>query len=61
MEHYGSKSLRLRSAYAKHPPNTQMEKTQVRKLLGSSNSYFRIVAHSPNTKKVRPLTEVCNL
>ena len=36
-------------------------KTQVRKLFGSSNSYFRIVAYSPNTRKVRPLTDVCNL
>ena len=35
--------------------------TQVRKLFGSSNSYFRIVAHSFNTRKVRPLTDVCNL
>ena len=37
------------------------KKTQVRKMFGSSNSYFRIVAYSPNTKKVRPLTNVCNL
>ena len=37
------------------------KKTQVRKLFGSNNSYFRTVAHSPNTKKVRPLTEVCNI
>ena len=37
------------------------KKTQVRKLFGSSNSYFRIVAHCPNTKKVRPLTDVYNL
>ena len=33
----------------------------MRKLFGSNNSYFRIVAHSPNTRKVRPLTDVCNL
>ena len=37
------------------------KKTQVRKLFGSSNSYFRIVAHNPNTRKVRPLTDVCNI
>ena len=37
------------------------KKTQVRKMFGSSNSYFRIVAYSPNTRKVRPLTDVCNL
>ena len=36
-------------------------KTQVRKLYGSSNSYFRIVGHCPNSRKVRPLTDVCNL
>ena len=33
----------------------------MRKLFGSNNSYFRIVAHSPKTRKVRPLTDVCNL
>ena len=37
------------------------KKIQVRKLFGSINSYFRIVAYSPNTRKVRPLTEGCNL
>ena len=37
------------------------KKTQARKLFGSSNSYFRIVAHSLNTRKVRPFTDVCNL
>ena len=33
----------------------------MRKLFGSSNSYCRIVAYSPNIRKVRPLTDVCNL
>ena len=37
------------------------KKTQVRKLFGSNNSYFRIVAHNPYTRKIRPLTDVCNL
>ena len=37
------------------------KKTHVRKLFGSNNSYFRIVAHSPNTRKVRPLTDVYSL
>ena len=32
-----------------------------KKLFESSNSYFRIVAYSPNTRKVRPLTDGCNL
>ena len=33
----------------------------MRKLFGSRNSYFRIVAHSPKTRKVRPLTDVYSL
>ena len=37
------------------------KKTQVRKLFESNNSYFRIVACSPNTRKVRSLTDVYNL
>ena len=37
------------------------KKTHMRKLFGSSNSYFRIVAYIPNTRKVRPPTDVCNL
>ena len=37
------------------------KKTQVRKIFESNNSYFRIVAYSPNTGKVRPLTDVYNL
>ena len=37
------------------------KENQVRKLFGISNSYLRIVAYSPNTRKVRPLTDVCNL
>ena len=42
-------------------PVPKWKKAQVRKLFGTSNSYFRIVTHSPNTRKVRPLTDVCNL
>ena len=38
-----------------------MEKDSSEKMFGSSNSYFRIVAYSVNTRKVRPLTDVCNL
>ena len=30
-------------------------------MFGSSNSYFRIVAYSPYTRKVRPFTDVCKL
>ena len=40
---------------------SKWKKTPVRKLFSTNNSYFRIVTHSSNTKKVRPLTEVCNL
>ena len=42
-------------------PVPRWKKTQVRKLFESNNSYFRIVAYSPNTRRVRPLTDVCNL
>ena len=37
------------------------KKAKVRKLFSSNSSYFRIVAHNPNTKKVRPITDVYNL
>ena len=30
-------------------------------MFSSNNSYFRIVAHNPNTNKVRPITDVYNL
>ena len=40
---------------------SRWKKTKVRKLFNSSNSYFRIVAHSLFTNKVRPLTDVYNL
>ena len=40
---------------------SRWKKTKVRKLFNSSNSYFRIVANSPFTNKVRPLTDVYNL
>ena len=40
---------------------SKWKKTQVRKIFESNNSYFRIVTYSPNTRKVRPLTSVCNL
>ena len=53
------KDLDLPMIYTLQVP--RWKKTQVRKLFGSSNSYFRIVAYSPNTKKVRPLIDVCNL
>ena len=33
----------------------------MRKMFDSNNSYFRIVAHSPSTNKVRPITDVYNL
>ena len=40
---------------------SRWKKIKVRKLFSSSNSYFRIVAHSPLPNKVRPLTDVDNL
>ena len=40
---------------------SRWQKSKVRKMFNSNNSYFRIVAHNPNTKKVRPITDVYNL
>ena len=37
------------------------KKAKVRKLSSSNNSYFRIVDNNPNTRKVRPITDVYNL
>ena len=37
------------------------QKCKVRKIFSSSNSYFRIVAHNPNTRKVKPVTDAYNL
>ena len=37
------------------------QKSKVRRMFGSSNSYFRIVAHNPNTLKVRAITGAYNL
>ena len=30
-------------------------------MFGSNNSYFRIVAHNPYSKNIRPITDVYNL
>ena len=38
-----------------------MAKIQMTKMFSSSNSYFRIVAHDPNTKKVGPVADAYNL
>ena len=37
------------------------QKSKIRRMFDSNNSYFRIVAHNPNTLKVRPITGVFNL
>ena len=36
-------------------------KSKIRNMFDSSNSYFRIVAHSTNTMKVRIVTDTYNL
>ena len=36
------------------------QKSKIRRMFGSNNSYFRIVAHNPNTLKVRAITEGYN-
>ena len=37
------------------------QKSKIRRMFDSSNSYFRIVAHNPNTLKVRAITRAHNL
>ena len=37
------------------------QKSKIRRMFGSSNSYFRIVAHNPDTLKVRAITGAYNL
>ena len=37
------------------------QKSKVRKMFKSINSYFRIVAHNTNTRKVRLVTYTYNL
>ena len=37
------------------------QKSKIRRMFDSNNSYFRIVAHNPNTLKVRAVTGVYNL
>ena len=37
------------------------QKSKIRKRFDSNNSYFRIVAHNPNTLKVRAITGAYNL
>ena len=37
------------------------QKSKIRRMFGSNNSYFRIVAHNPNTLKVRAITGAYNL
>ena len=37
------------------------QKSKIRRMFDSNNSYFRIVAHNPNTLKVRAVTGAYNL
>ena len=37
------------------------QKSKIRRMFGSNNSYFRIAAHNPNTMKVRAITGAYNL
>ena len=37
------------------------QKSKIRRRFGSNNSYFKIVAHNPNTLKVRAITGAYNL
>ena len=40
---------------------SRWKKSKVRQMFKSNNSYFRIVAHNPNTMKVRSITDAYNL
>ena len=40
---------------------SKWQKSKIRRMFGSNNSYFRIVAHNPNTLKVRAITGAYNL
>ena len=40
---------------------SRWQKSKVRKMFSSNNSYFRIVVHNPNSNKVRPVTVAYNL
>ena len=40
---------------------SRWQKSKVRKMFNSNNSYLRVVAHNPNIKKVRPVTDAYNL
>ena len=37
------------------------QKSKIRRMFDSNNSYFRIVVHNPNTLKVRAITGAYNL
>ena len=40
---------------------SRWKKAKVRQIFRSNNSYFRIVAHNPNARKVRSVTDAYNL
>ena len=43
------------------PQISRWQKSKERKMFNNTNSYFRTVAHNPNTKKVGPVTDAYNL
>ena len=60
--HNSFKSDRLGSTNAHSPLQiSNWQKSKIRRMFGSNNSYFRIVAHYPNTLKVRAITGAYNL
>ena len=40
---------------------SRWKKSKVRQMFKSNNSYYRIVAHNPNARKVRSVTDAYNL
>ena len=60
----GHNSLSIKDLDLPIPTTLQIshwQKSKIRRMFGSRNSYFRIVAHNPNTLKVRAITEAYNL
>ena len=42
-------------------PVSRWKKAKVRQIFKSNNSFYRIVAHNPNARKVRSVTDAYNL
>ena len=61
MKHSSFKFKRLRLTYAQIIQVSRWKKAKVRQMFKSNNSYYRIVAHNPNARKVKSVTDAYNL